>query len=548
MQLFHSRKNDERPRAPPSRRRQQPVYQHREYEYGGDVYAVPARSQINLSMIPATPPPPYDAFENQYLQPMPTTQFYQQPVRQSQQYLPASRKQDKRLRKKTSAWASSVDLSRMQDDALCRQQQGWQSSANLVSSSRFDDCPIVRSMNQTAALCDQVAARVNEVLGRLDREYEDEDDELINAAKELSLAEVQATEQSKSGLIDFKKTWQYANSRLPPFLPPMKLYMATWQIVCMAAQASMDAYRRPKRGEREDYVEADWRHGTKAMVIKSRPVDDKNLIVLAIRGSKWNIVDWAVNFRPAPSEPVGFLDDEGNACHAGFLQVARAMVRPIAARLRHLLEQNPSRASSSLLLTGHSAGGAVASLLYMHMMATSFESELNILTGCFKRIHCVTFGTPPLTFLPLQNPAGRRYERNVFVTFANEGDPIVRADRQYLSTLTRIIAAPSPMPTSSSSQGLRQTVSRQALKASGHVSGRIVPVRWEVPPATLSNAGRMVLLREKPAKRHVVEAVQVTDEDLREVIFGDPEMHQMELYKRRIDDLAIAAVTGQGLG
>ena len=73
-------------------------------------------------------------------------------------------------------------------------------------------------------------------------------------------------------------------------------------------------------------------------------------------------------------------------------------------------------------------------------------------------------------------------------------------------------------------------------------------MRWDVPPATLSNAGRMVLLREKPAKRRVVEAVQVTDEDLRGVVFGDPEMHHMELYKQRIDELAIAAVTGRGLG
>jgi hypothetical protein len=275
------------------------------------------------------------------------------------------------------------------------------------------------------------------------------------------------------------------------------------------------------------------------MVINSRPVDDRNLIVIAIRGSKWNIVDWAVNFRPAPSEPIGFLDDEGNACHAGFLQVARAMIAPIAARLRHLLEQNPSRASSSLLFTGHSAGGAVASLLYMHMMAMSFESELNLLTGCFKRVHCVTFGTPPLTFLPLQNPPGRAYDRNIFMSFANEGDPVVRADRQYLSTLTRIIAAPSPLSDCSL---------KQRLKPNNTSTVNLLPPRWDVPPATLSNAGRLVLLREQPGKRGAVEAVQVTDELLRDVIFGDPEMHHMELYKRRIDALAIAAVTGKKMG
>lgn len=58
------------------------------------------------------------------------------------------------------------------------------------------------------------------------------------------------------------------------------------------------------------------------------------------------------------------------------------MVKPVAARLRSLLEENPSRSSFSLLITGHSAGGAVASLLYAHMLAEDVKSELNILTGC----------------------------------------------------------------------------------------------------------------------------------------------------------------------
>ncbi len=58
------------------------------------------------------------------------------------------------------------------------------------------------------------------------------------------------------------------------------------------------------------------------------------------------------------------------------------MMKPVAARLRSMLEEDPSRASCSLLITGHSAGGAVASLLYAHMLAKEVKSELNTLTGC----------------------------------------------------------------------------------------------------------------------------------------------------------------------
>ena len=58
------------------------------------------------------------------------------------------------------------------------------------------------------------------------------------------------------------------------------------------------------------------------------------------------------------------------------------MIKPVAARLRSLLEENPSRSTCSLLMTGHSAGGAVASLLYSHMLAEDVGSELNVMTGC----------------------------------------------------------------------------------------------------------------------------------------------------------------------
>lgn len=446
---------------------------------------------------------------------------------------------------KQAAHTSAVDTTRPQERA-------WKSSTQPIAQSnlgRFNDCPIVGSMIRGAAVCDRVAVSLNDALARLDGDDE-EDDEYAGTRSFMPVAVTQPPALHKTlSVLDFRKTWLYANSRLPPHMPPMKLYLATWQIICSAAQASREVYRRPRRDEKTEYVQADWRQGTKAMVIKSRPADDKNLIVIAIRGSKWNVVDWAVNFRPSPSEPVGFLDDSGNACHAGFLEVARAMVAPVAARLRELLEQNPSRASSSLLFTGHSAGGAVASLLYMHMMTTLVETELNILTGCFRRVHCVTFGTPPLSLLPLQTPSGRRYERNIFYNFANEGDPVVRADKQYLSTLTRIIAAPSPLSHSNTSQqSLREKVSRQAFKYGSSPQVSMVPMRWTVPPATLSNAGRMVLLREQPGVNGSIEAVQITDEQLRDVVFGDPEMHHMELYKHRVDELAIAAVTGRVMG
>jgi hypothetical protein len=328
----------------------------------------------------------------------------------------------------------------------------------------------------------------------------------------------------------------YSNSRLPTNLPPLHLYTPTYPIINIAAQYSNTAYSTPcslSRSERTSFVAADSRLGTKAMILKSIPIDNMNTIVFAIRGtSLLNPRDWGVNWHTDPEPPTRFLDDEGNLCHRGFLKVARAMVNPIAARLRALLTENPSRASCSLVITGHSAGGAVASLLYAHMMATSSSarSELNNITGCFKRVHCVTFGAPPISLLPLSKPNERRLQRSVFLSFVNEGDPVARAEKAYVLSLVQLLAAPAPKKT-----------------AFGQV--------WRVPEGTLCCAGRIVILRvpERNGRgkgagggEEDVTACTATDGQLRGVIWGDMQCHAMAEYARRVERLTFKRLTGKG--
>lgn len=373
-------------------------------------------------------------------------------------------------------------------------------------------------------------------------------------------------------------------------------YIPTYPLLCLAAQYSEHVYDRPTGAERDAHVDADWRTGTKAMVIKSVPMDYMNTIVFAIRGTA-TFKDWAVNLNTAPTSPAGFLvrrtvlfvsrgagrvvetnqrqDDPGNLCHAGFLSVARKMVAPVARRLRQLLEEDPGRASYSLLITGHSAGGAVAALLYSHMLATSksAESELNIVAGCFKRIHCITFGTPPVSLMPLATPDdyGRRPQlrKSLFFSFVNEGDPVPRADKAYVKSLLELLVAPPPKTQAGKTEavdaGGRKSrkgdkgAKSQPTPASGSKTRSSGPV-WKVPPSTLSCAGRIVVLRSGDPKARfgrrkttVEERLQegvvaqiATDEQLRGVIWGDPVSHMMRLYAGRIETLAVGAVTGRG--
>ncbi|KAI1464457.1 alpha/beta-hydrolase [Daldinia caldariorum] len=476
-------------------------------------------------------------------------------------------------------------------------------------------------LNQSAAMYDQICSSFNDVMTLIDRDkYIGNENDLFTyqshpvppsstevrqqtvvhkgpakkakkgTSKDAPKGQTNAITSSLASRGYFAKVELYANSKLSSNLTPLRLHIPTYPLVCLAAQYSERVYENPRGAERDAHFDADWRTGAKAMRIKSVPMDHMETIVFAIRGTA-TFMDWSVNLNTAPTAPKGFLDDPNNFCHAGFLSVARKMIPPVAARLRHLLEEDPRRCSYSLLITGHSAGGAVASLLYAHMLSTSkaASSELNSLTGCFKRVHCITFGTPPVSLFPLQKPSGSEFKKSVFLTFVNEGDPVARADKAYVKSLLELLVAPAPVevketgkhppPSKGSSSKHGKThgngsdtslisktskASAKSGRSSSHASPKLNKPKapgpiWNVPPSTLSNAGQIVVLRsgnpsakakrvktvEERLKEGVVAQV-ATDEQLRGLIWGDPVCHVMKLYIGRVELLAVEAVTARG--
>lgn len=245
------------------------------------------------------------------------------------------------------------------------------------------------------------------------------------------------------------------------------------------------------------------------------------------------------------------------------------MVKPVAARLRQLLKDKPGRKDYSLLITGHSAGGAVAALLYSHMHSSSSraQSELRVLAGAFKRIHCITFGSPPVSLLPLTKPGTLSLRKSVFMAFINEGDPVARADKAYVKSLIELLAAPDPKTKSAPDKAVRKERSKLMLSskraplssesANAPSKSEARGPTWRVPNCTLSLAGRIVVLRSREPRmggdrrtldermREGVIAQTAEDEDVRGVIWGDPLCHVMRFYSRRVEALAVEAITAK---
>ena len=142
----------------------------------------------------------------------------------------------------------------------------------------------------------------------------------------------------------------YRSSRLSSGPPQLRMYVSPFYRVANLTRDPPPTVWPPSRpstrttsanidlvrADKQSYVVPNPRHETKAMVPDSSAVDSMATIVLAIRGTE-SFKDWVVNVKTEPKQPVGFLRDSSNACHAGFLRATKRIVSPVTERLRQAL-------------------------------------------------------------------------------------------------------------------------------------------------------------------------------------------------------------------
>ena len=144
------------------------------------------------------------------------------------------------------------------------------------------------------------------------------------------------------------------------------------------------------------------------------------------------------------------------------------------------------------------------------------------------------------------------------MSFINEGDPVPRADKAYVRSLLNLYASPAPgskcILSSTTLKPCKAKVKpkkaiRQPNKVSKSTNAATQAPVWPVPAGALSNAGRLVVLRANQNSTALseddVKAVITCDQELRGVVFGDPVMHMMKVYARRVEILATKAVTAK---
>ncbi|KAL4969278.1 Alpha/Beta hydrolase protein [Aspergillus stella-maris] len=221
---------------------------------------------------------------------------------------------------------------------------------------------------------------------------------------------------------------KYENSQLNHRLyPEWDCSDAEAQLISTAFQGSQSVYNPPatdvstndSAGTGQTCTVPSIGGTVKASTFTRVTSEHGSVFVIAIRGSA-SIVDHVVNANYRPANADHFINlarldspqyrpEVPFKAHAGFLKGADALDPIVSREINKYVEETGEK--SHILLTGHSAGGAVASLLFLR-----YVSSMNSIIQP-TRLSCVTFGAPPVVTIapPIDN-------RHLCLNIINEFD------------------------------------------------------------------------------------------------------------------------------
>lgn len=215
---------------------------------------------------------------------------------------------------------------------------------------------------------------------------------------------------------------------------------------------------------------------------------------------------------------------------------------------------------SQIIFTGHSAGGAVSSLLYLNMLYhtpeeceyTKFHETMYVpkkknridddaVSGM--KFALATFGSPPATSISLTEQV-RKHPRSSFaVAFANEHDLVTRSDSSYISSIIDLYRSRYGLPSAATDGQTTSPSPAPMLEKATATHGM-----WTLPPPAYYLVGEIIILRKQMSFSTVVpddasdaptisaslEAIKLSPEIFSQVLFCEVSAHKRRFYLERM--------------
>ncbi|KAL5398403.1 hypothetical protein PMIN03_012781 [Paraphaeosphaeria minitans] len=209
-----------------------------------------------------------------------------------------------------------------------------------------------------------------------------------------------------------------------------------------------------------------------------------------------------------------------NLCHTGFLEAVKILISPLALSLSAV------ERGSTLLFTGHSAGAAIASLLFAHLKSTKTSPLAETAAG-FDAIHCIVFGAPPIstTPLPVHGDERSNHQGSLFLSLINDGDPIIKADMGYIAKKYRWLKPFRPH-----SLLIRRSWDNRAMEPGSSVAAKL-------GSRLFANSGTLLSMRVESATVPQISIRVTNNKELDEDGVTTWRVHGMKIYRKRIATL-----------
>ena len=267
------------------------------------------------------------------------------------------------------------------------------------------------------------------------------------------------------------------------------------------------------------------------------------MLVVAVRGTvmksmKDNIVN--ANSRGQSADHLVPRDMQlSMEAHAGFLAAAEVLVAKTAQNIDGMSRHAPIK---HVVFTGHSAGGAVSSLLFLRFLTHAAVEYPDL------RFSSITFGSPPVVRPDIAPSLPRGDNCGLTLAIVNEYDLVPRTDASYIRSLVdlyRSIYHLHPIE----GEGSQQSLNVQALKnSSTWSSDATVPRSWFLPSPDFWHVGDIILLKlELPCADNgarngmngtlALRAFKVGPDEFAKFLFCRISVHARVCYTDRVETL-----------